>query len=315
MRANQEWADRAREIVRQEFPAQVLAAHAEHVLMPESLRRMISQMIENDYSEEDLEAIHEVLAGAVLAPLMSAAEDGEPGGAAAFMREVNSIRSGFVSADLTNEVSYEQLFPEVAERFGPEDGPVVLGGLRSHVVGLFSNAAHASGSIRRFVDVLLQRASEFDGADVRQDLVVVGGERLTAEHILHAVDAMSRVTDSAGMELQRGLKMILGGYCEFVGGAAALAGYIREMNPAVTLPELQVLAGRAQSYLAQFGGDLVNDVIRDIGCEWVANHAAAYLEAERRVEYDDEPDDDDFEYYEDEMAAPLLLEDDASFRM
>lgn len=319
MRVNQHWAQRARDLVSEVFPIEVLRDLAEHPFMPEDVRAAIAR-IDNDPEgdgEYELQAVHAALAGAAAVPLMSADHGRQSGIATSFMSEVNMIRSGFVSADLGNSDAYEHLFPEVAERYGPEDGAIVTGGLRSHVAGMFSAADTSDATMRAVVHLVIERSAAFEGQAAGRELAVANYGEITAEHVLNAADALAHVTGSAGIPFMRGTGMILNGMCEFVGGQAAMQQYVAEVYPASTGAERASVCDRVQAYMRQFNGELVNSLIREIGAEWLATEAANYLAAHHQeaLDYDGDDDEPDYEMQEDD-DGPLNLEHDTfDFRM
>lgn len=319
MRVNPHWAQRARELVQEVFPLEVLRDFADHPLMPQELAAAIARIDDDldgdaDALEYRVSAIQDVLAGAVAAPLMSADHGRQSGLLATFMSEVNMIRSGFVSADLTNFEAYQQIFPEVEELYGPDDGSIVLAGLRSHVAGMFAAADTAQATMRAVVHLVIERSAAFEGQVSGTALAVINDGEITAEHVLNAADAMARVMAATGMPFSRGMNMIINGACEFVGGKAALQQYVAEVYPRASTAERSAVCDRVQAYMRQFNGELVNSLIREIGAEWLATEAPDYLAAHQAdgIEYDDEPDDE----MNAEADEPLLLGvDDFTFRM
>lgn len=318
MRVNQHWAQRARELVNELFPSDALQDLAEHPLMPDDLRVAIARIDADPEGDDDvLRAIHEALAGAAVVPLMSADHGRQSGVPSTFMSEVNMIRSGFVSADLSNFEAYQQIFPEVGERYGPEDGAVVMSGLRSHVSGMFVAADTAQATLRAVIHLVIERSAAFEGQVPGRELAVANDGEITAEHVLNAADALLRVTGSAGMPFMRGTGMILGGMCEFVGGQAAMQQYVAEVYPNATGAERASVCDRVQAYMRQFDGELVNSLIREIGTEWLEAEGANYLAMRQEDALGYDGDDDEPDYNMDEEAdGPVLLgQEDFTFRM
>ncbi len=319
MRVNQYWAQRARELVNEVFPSDVLRAAADHPLMPRELAAAIAGIDADPEAEEEyvLSAVRAALAGAAAVPLMSADNSRQQGVPATFMSEVNMIRSGFVSADLTNFDAYQQIFPEVQERFGPDDGAIVLEGLRSRVAGMFASTDTAGATVRAVIHLVIDRSAAFEGQVPGQALAVANDGEITAEHVLNAADAIAHVTAASGVAFARGADALLRGLCEFVGGQGALQQYVAEVYPRASGPERAAVADRVQAYMSHFNGELVNALIRDVGSEWLATEAADYLAAyqQERLEYENADDEPDYGV-EAEDEEPLLLgQDDFTFRM
>lgn len=315
MRVNGHWAQRARELVNELFPSDVVLGLSEHPMMPEPLRALVDGVRDPDEGDSAYERIHFALAGCVAPALMAADHGRQQGMETSFMSEVNMLRSGFVSADLTNFEGYQQLFPEVVEQYGPDDGQLVLGGLRSHLIGLFADQGNAEQAMARVINMVIERSAHFEGQVAGREVAVANDGEITVEHVLNAADAMMRVTEASGIPFEAGVGMILRGQCEFVGGQAALRQYVGQAYPGAGPAELASVCDRVEAYMRQLDGELVNGIIREIGGEWLANEAAEYLaqaQAEAR-EYDDEQEQD---FDEEELYdAPQLGVDDLSFRM
>ncbi len=308
-----------------------VAAFLGNELLSEELAGIINNALEGQHVEDYEGPCADDVARLIAAPIaviqMAIAADAAAGIPSSFMSQINLLRSGFVTADMSNRSSYEQLFPAVLENNDPEDGQILLSGVRSHLVGRFMDQ-DGPDFVRQFMRVAVERGMAADGdlIDAYQP-VVVPNEEVGVDHILHAVNALTEVVRAAGLPLARGLSMLGAGGCAFDGGQAAFQSVIREVAPNIAPQDMGQAINKTLAYMHQFNGDLVNDVVREVGNDWLANEGPAYLEnyhAEMAIGHDDDIDydDEDGPDFHDDVDAEdegldevLCIGDDNDFRM
>jgi hypothetical protein len=219
------------------------------------------------------------------------------------MGQVNLLRAANFKGDLGNMEALQGLFPGLDETHDAQDAEALRRGVSFHLAESFFRTEGESQVHGQLMRMAVQRAGELEGeaAEVNQ-AVVVADEEVGVDQILSAVSALREIVMEARVSVPQGLSMLASGMCEFSGGKAAMHEAIRQVYPGIGEEEAVAVAGRTVSYLRQFSGLVVNDVLREIGAEWILNSGPAYLEQLRAAELEyHEPDDSDDEIDEDEL--------------
>lgn len=276
----------ALEQVRTAFNADAVAQLLDHDLFPGELHDLLGEQDANGQPEGLLRAI----AGAVAVINIAQRNDRAAGLDSTFLSQANLIRAGHVRGSLMDDAALSDLFPQLVDQYGPDSARELRGGIASHLAERFFLPDGQESEIhQQLLRVAVMRSAEVEGEWEPLANIAERGEVVGVDQMLVAVNAIQDVTRGAGLSLPQGLMMIGHGACEFSVGLAPIHQVIRDLHPGVDDAQVSLLTERTLGYLHQFNGQVVNQVLQEIGNEWLAENAEAYL-AGHHHEIDDEDD-------------------------
>ncbi|OKS78841.1 hypothetical protein PsaNZ64_00740 [Pseudomonas syringae pv. actinidiae] len=294
----QDFAD-ALEQVRTAFNAEAVAQLLEHDMFPGELHGLLDEQGANGEPEAMLRAI----AGAVAVINIAQRNDRAAGLDSTFLSQANLIRAGHVRGSLMDDAALADLFPQLVDQYGPDSARELRGGIAFHLASrFFLPEGQESGIHQQLLRVAVMRSAEVEGELQPLTQIAVREDVVGVDQMLVAVNAIHDVTRGANLPLSQGL-MIGHGACEFNVGLAPIHQVIRDLHPDADDMQVSLLTERTLGYLHQFNGQVVNQVLQEIGNEWLAENAEAYLAGQHHeVDQDDDLDMDD------EAAQRLLIE-------
>lgn len=264
----------ALEQVRTAFHAEAIAQLLEHDLFPGELHELLGDPGAGNQPEGLLRAI----AGAVAVINIAQRNDRAAGLESTFLSQANLIRAGHVRGSLMDDAALSDLFPQLVEQYGPDSARELRGGIALHLASrFFLPEGQESGIHQQLLRVAVMRSAEVEGEVQPLTQIAVREEVVGVDQMLVAVNAIQDVTRGAGLPLSQGLMMIGHGACEFNVGLAPIHQVIRDLHPGIDDMQVSLLTERTLGYLHQFNGQVVNQVLQEIGNEWLAEHADAYL--------------------------------------
>jgi hypothetical protein len=318
MRVTRNDLQTAIEQVRQAFTPEVLGGLEDNDLFP---RELLPELQRAQVDEYNLAVLHQLIAGPVAVVNIALRADRAAGINSSFAGEANLIRAAHFTGDLRNQEALGGLFPELSERYEPADAATLRGGIGNHLVERFTgNEAEGQASTLhgQLMRVAVQRAAQTEGEvyDAHQALAVAG-EEVGVDQMLLAVAALRDVVNQAQIPLAQGLSMLGAGLCEFNVGLSAVHEAIRQVYPGSDEQAVDAMTERTINYLRQFSGQVVNQVIQEVGNEWLRDHGQDYLAqmAADGQDYDGDDDlDGEFEPI-DEPGDDLGADDTFDFRI
>lgn len=286
--------------VRTAFDAEAVAQLLEHELFPGELHGLLDEQSDNGQPEGLLRAI----AGAVAVINIAQRNDRAAGLESTFLSQANLIRAGHVRGSLMDDAALADLFPQLVDQYGPDSARELRGGIAFNLASrFFLPEGQESGIHQQLLRVAVMRSAEVEGELQPLTQIAVREDVVGVDQMLVAVNAIQDVTRGAGLPLSQGLMMIGHGACEFNVGLAPIHQVIRELHPGADDMQVSLLTERTLGYLHQFNGQVVNQVLQEIGNEWLAENAEAYLAGQYHDV--DQGDDQDLD---DEAAQHLLIE-------